>query len=137
MFKNKKLTILIIFILSIGFIILYGIVDPSTSIFFPKCIFYVVTGLECPGCGSQRAIHALLNAEFAKAFAINPLIVTTLPYFIITFTAYFFKDKYNKARRLYEILTNNILLWFLVVIFILYFIYRNFLQQYLCSSSFL
>ena len=40
----------------------------------------MLTGLKCPGCGSQRAVHALLHADLASAFAHNALLVLSLPY---------------------------------------------------------
>lgn len=38
----------------------------------PKCLFHTLTGLDCPGCGSQRAIHAALNGRFSQAWQFNP-----------------------------------------------------------------
>ena len=60
--------------------IIYYRVSPTSSVFFPKCAFLLLTGLKCPGCGSQRAVHALLHADFASAFAHNALLVLSLPY---------------------------------------------------------
>ena len=36
-----------------------------------KCLFYELTGLYCAGCGSGRAIRALLRGDFAAAFSYN------------------------------------------------------------------
>ena len=60
--------------------VVYYRVSPTSSIFFPKCAFLLLTGLKCPGCGSQRAVHALLHADLASAFAHNALLVLSLPY---------------------------------------------------------
>ena len=60
--------------------IVYYRVSPTSSVFFPKCAFLMLTGLKCPGCGSQRAVHALLHADLASAFAHNALLVLSLPY---------------------------------------------------------
>lgn len=45
----------------------------------PKCVFHVLTGLYCPGCGMTRALHALAHGDPASAFAMNPLLVLSLP----------------------------------------------------------
>ena len=37
------------------------------------CIFYQITGLQCPGCGNTRAAMALLRLDFAAAFEYNLL----------------------------------------------------------------
>ena len=63
--------------------VIYYIFDPLDSPYFPKCPFLVLTGLECPGCGSQRAIHHLLNFELIAAFQANALVVLFLPYILL------------------------------------------------------
>ena len=45
----------------------------------PACPFHAVTGLYCPGCGSTRALHALVHGDVATALAMNPLLVISLP----------------------------------------------------------
>jgi hypothetical protein len=39
-----------------------------------------MTGLQCPGCGSLRAIHQLLHGHFAAAFRLNALLMVSLPF---------------------------------------------------------
>ncbi len=53
--------------------------DPSHSAFYPTCQFHRLTGLECPGCGSLRAMHQLLHGRLAAAFHFNALLVVSLP----------------------------------------------------------
>ena len=38
------------------------------------CLFYELTGLYCPGCGSGRAALALLHGHPLRAFGHNPLL---------------------------------------------------------------
>ena len=45
--------------MAIGVSIVYAF-DPSTARFYPPCVFHSLTGLQCPGCGGTRALHALL-----------------------------------------------------------------------------
>lgn len=47
---------------------------------FPKCPFIAITGYQCPGCGSQRALHLLLHGQVDDALQANPLFVLALPY---------------------------------------------------------
>ena len=58
---------------------LFVVVDPATSAIFPSCFWRAVTGWLCPGCGSARAVHALVHGDVAAAIALNPLVVLTLP----------------------------------------------------------
>ncbi len=38
-----------------------------------------LTGFDCPGCGSQRAIHALLTGHPAEAWHHNAAFILSLP----------------------------------------------------------
>ncbi|HJX28527.1 MAG TPA: DUF2752 domain-containing protein [Thermoanaerobaculia bacterium] len=46
----------------------------------PPCPFFYFTGLFCPGCGTLRAVHALLRGDLVRAFGLNPLLILFLPY---------------------------------------------------------
>lgn len=43
------------------------------------CLFYLVTGLYCPGCGAGRASYSILHGRFLDAFCYNPLMMILLP----------------------------------------------------------
>lgn len=61
-----------------GMVWLYGSFDPATTP-FPRCLFKVVTGWDCPGCGSQRALHAALHGHFGQALRYNALLALLAP----------------------------------------------------------
>jgi hypothetical protein len=42
-------------------------------------MFHQVTGLDCPGCGAQRALHQLLRGHFIAAIRLNAMFVISLP----------------------------------------------------------
>jgi len=69
-------------------ILLY--VDPRTAWFAPRCPFRLVTGLFCPGCGTGRALHALVHGELGAALRLNALTVAAIPVFLaLAFRAVF------------------------------------------------
>lgn len=45
---------------------------------FPPCPFHLLTGLDCPGCGSTRALRALLHGRFLQAMDFNLLTIPAL-----------------------------------------------------------
>jgi hypothetical protein len=53
--------------------------DPARSMFYPTCQFHRLTGLNCPGCGAQRALHELLHGHFLAAARNNALLLLLLP----------------------------------------------------------
>ena len=58
---------------------IYFFLNPATSSFAPKCLIRSLTGYDCPGCGSQRLLHALAHADFPAAWNANPFIICILP----------------------------------------------------------
>jgi hypothetical protein len=81
--SRKRLKILFFSIISLVLLLIYGLINPTSSQFFPKCPVKSLTHYDCPGCGSQRAVHALLNFEFREAFRQNALLVLALPYLVL------------------------------------------------------
>lgn len=66
----------------ISFVVIYRNFNPSDYPFFPKCPSKLLTGFDCPGCGSQRAVHHLLNLELGEAAKDNLLVVLFAPYIV-------------------------------------------------------
>lgn len=84
MVKYKKpLLITVAVFFAATALVIFFFIDPGAYPIFPKCPFLVATGLECPGCGSQRAVHQLLHLNIVAAFHQNPLIVLYLPYVML------------------------------------------------------
>ena len=79
----SRRALLITIMAAITFIGVYFIIDPGKSVWKPKCIFHSFTGLQCPGCGSQRMIHALLHGDFARAWDCNPFLMLLTPFIIL------------------------------------------------------
>lgn len=63
--------------------VVYREYDPGEGYLFPKCPFHMLSGYDCPGCGSQRAVHDLLNLDLKGAFNANALLVLSIPYLLI------------------------------------------------------
>lgn len=80
--KERQSSVTKTFIVLIALIaagLLYFFADARTSYIFPKCIFYSITGLYCPGCGSQRAFSSLLHGDVLQALNYNLLFIICLP----------------------------------------------------------
>jgi hypothetical protein len=55
------------------------------------CPFKYLTGIDCPGCGFQRSLLALLQGDIQKSFSLYPPAIPLLLFF-----AYGITDKYLK-----------------------------------------
>lgn len=123
MLPNKQIKIvLLLFVLS-GVIFLFTKYNPATMP-FPQCPLYKYAGIKCPGCGSQRALHQLLNGNISAAFAYNPLLIISLPYLLLAFIFEIEKVKqaYPKIRKT---LFGFTAIMIVLIIVIAYFILRN------------
>jgi hypothetical protein len=61
--------------------------NPAQYGFYPRCPFFVLTGLYCPGCGMLRATHQLLHGNLVGAADYNVFFVLFLPvllYFLLS-----------------------------------------------------
>jgi hypothetical protein len=79
-----------------GLVMLYFF-DPATSGVFPPCPVRYFTGWYCPGCGSLRAVHQLLQGNLRAAWALNPLTVVLLPflaYGMVSYALFELRGKY-------------------------------------------
>jgi hypothetical protein len=57
-----------------------AVMDPQTrGALSPGCPFRTVTGYDCPGCGSTRAMYALTQGDPLRAMDHNLLMVLMLP----------------------------------------------------------
>src|SRR5208337_3156960 len=53
--------------------------DPALYPFYPVCVFHRLTGLNCPGCGTLRALHELVHGHPLNALRDNPLTMLSVP----------------------------------------------------------
>ena len=60
-------------------VLIFFAFDPTRVPIFPPCVFHELTGLDCPGCGAQRALHQLLHGNILAALRLNAMFVISLP----------------------------------------------------------
>ena len=117
---------MLIVVLVIALVMVLGVVyyalDPSSSAVFPQCAFLSLTGYKCPGCGSQRAIHALLNGDVAGAFRYNALLLISVPWIGLCLYA---EAQRVRNPRLYARLNAPLLIWLFLAMVLLWWVLRN------------
>ena len=126
--KRQNYTyIILIFI----FIVLFAIIitvyynySPTDNYWFPPCLFKKCTGLCCPGCGIQRAVHSILNGNWAEALSYNYFFVISIPY-AINLSVAFVLQKNHRCSRLSELLAHRFFARIYVCCFFFWFIIRN------------
>lgn len=96
------LAVLVSIILAVVAFVFYTF-NPEDTVLFPQCPFLLTTGYECPGCGSQRAIHSMLHFNLADAFRYNALILFLIPYILLGFYLEILngKKRYPKLEKVF------------------------------------
>jgi hypothetical protein len=97
--------------------------NPVTAGFFPKCPFFLITGHYCPGCGTTRGLHALLNGDLAGAAGYNLLMVMSLPILGWLFVSYALVAV--RGRALPRVFVPAPLIWATLVVIVAFWILRN------------
>ncbi|WP_317038930.1 DUF2752 domain-containing protein [Prevotella intermedia] len=124
-----KRSIKITGLLCLGSILLaiYYLYDPIRSIWLPKCPFKLVTGLQCPGCGLQRALHALLQGRFLDAIHYNYFFVFAGPY-IFLFGVRALLPQGELKNEVTKIIEDRRLIWLYIIFFFVWLVVRNILH---------
>ena len=119
--QNRSLTWKLLMVAASVVLCLYLIFDPASSAFFPRCPFFHMTGLQCPVCGSQRALHAFLNGHLTEAVVYNPFLILSLPFLAgITLTTFSHSDiatrirKYIQSRQTVNAYIVSIVVWWII-----------------------
>ena len=103
--------------------LLYFTLNPSESVFFPKCPLYATTGIYCPGCGSQRAMHSFLHLNLKEVISYNVLFL--LGVLILVYHVSVEGINLLLGKKIYNILYHPKTSMLLLVIVIIYWIIRN------------
>lgn len=61
------------------------------------CMHKAIFGMECMGCGTQRALLLLTKGEFLDAFYMYPPIYTMIPFFL-SLALHFIDRKHNYSK---------------------------------------
>lgn len=127
--KVKRILFLCISILLfVAAVWLYGNYSPTdNNMWFPQCPFKLLTGWSCPGCGVQRATHALLNGNFAEALSYNYFFVISVPYMVVVLISFGLR-KLNRAERVSYLFEHKVLAMVYVYCFFVWLIIRNILE---------
>lgn len=103
---------------------LYYNVDPSSAAWMPRCPSKMLTGLDCPGCGSQRALHALLHGDLAASLRFNALLIPAMVTVALITAAEWQKERWP---RFHKAMTGNVAVYATLSVIILWAIVRNLL----------
>lgn len=120
--RGERRFFVLMTLLCVAGLVVLSLGHPSGYGWMPRCPFYVLTGLYCPGCGSLRATHYLLHGNLIESMRNHPLFVPML-FFIFLFY----------GKRLYELYKGQnvtfrgemLLAKIILIVFVFFFFVRN------------
>ena len=86
------------------------------------CVFYVITGLKCVGCGITRLFVSIARFDFISAFKYNPFIFITGPFLLayLVFSEIKYIKTGNRQMGKWEIF-----IWAELALALVYSVLRN------------
>jgi len=74
------------------------------------CLFKKYFGIDCIGCGFQRALNLILHGEFTQAFQMFPAIYTSLLFFLFGAIYFIFPTSNNSKIVVFFAISNAIIM---------------------------
>ena len=122
--SKRSLLFIAILIAGVVLIAVYGLFDPEETAWMPRCPVNFLTGLDCPGCGSQRAFHALIHGNFRAAWEANAFIICFTPVLVLLLLTEWQKKRWP---RLFRLTSDFRFILGILVVIALWTIFRNIL----------
>lgn len=123
----KKIIVIILPFIIFGIVYFYqNEIDKLTTI-LPACPIHKYLGVLCPGCGNTRSVRHLLKGDVLNSlkFNITPIFLLLIGILVyVEFTFYVF------GKRLKIVPRNRIIWIFTAIVFLLYFVIRNFIPLF-------
>lgn len=85
-----------------------------------------MTGYLCPGCGTTRALHEILNGNIWAAFRLNPLMMFLLPY--VGYAGMSSAMETLFGRALPRVFIRPAYIWTLLAVILAFWVVRNLLR---------
>ena len=103
--------------------IIYYIWVITTKLYIP-CVFKLLTGFKCPGCGITHMLVALFHCDFSAAFYSNEMLFVALPFA----AAFYIADEIcyiKNGKRIKRTGLTDVLQYIFLALLIIFGIVRN------------
>lgn len=107
--KDFRKTILVVLGVALG-LLLIGLLNPTELSWFPRCPFRTLTGWNCPGCGTARALHSWANGRWETGFRCNPY----LPFLLAALLVGLFRPKWFDGVTVKIVIIVSAVVWCVV-----------------------
>lgn len=124
---NKKVQKILVSISPILIILLMFIVKVAYKSFitgkFLPCLFNLVTGYLCPGCGGTRSFFSLMEGDIISSFKYNAFVPIMVISAIVVYVKLFIKVILEKDINVLP--KDDRFVYIPLILFLIYFVIRN------------
>lgn len=120
--KNQRILRLLCIAGALFFLGAVGLLLSQAGYGIP-CVFHLVTGWDCPGCGVTRMLRFILRGDFAAGWRSNPLAFVSAPFLLallVRLAVGYARDGRQGLSR-----KENILVWMWIGAFVVFGVLRN------------
>lgn len=125
--QRMSLSTKIFLVIGVVAVVVLFFLDPSQHALMPKCVFKLLTGYSCPGCGFQRAVHAFLHGDVMGAVRFNLFLVVGVPYLLIVAVASII-PKTERTAAFRRFAFHKCWVYLYVTLFCIWWVVRNILH---------
>lgn len=125
--QRMSLSTKIFLVIGVVAVVVLFFLDPSQHALMPKCVFKLLTGYSCPGCGFQRAVHAFLHGDMMGAVRFNLFLVVGVPYLLIVAVASII-PKTERTAAFRRFAYHKCWVYLYITLFCIWWVLRNVLQ---------
>ena len=75
----RRLVVALIAAVIVAALIIIFIFNPENTAWMPRCPSHMLTGHDCPGCGTLRALHALMHGDIEAAWNYSAALFFAIP----------------------------------------------------------
>ena len=106
-------------------VLVYGNFDPSATWWMPRCPSKIITGFDCPGCGTQRALYALLHGDLAGAVRYNFIIFPAGIMIVLLLAAQMGRYRWIFMGRMHNALNSTPVILTVMIMMMVWWVVRN------------
>ncbi|OPX43673.1 hypothetical protein CLHUN_23930 [Ruminiclostridium hungatei] len=125
--QSKRFRIILILLpaITLGLIYFFRQQLFDLGTLFPGCPSYTYLHIYCPGCGNTRSVQHLLSGDLAGSLRYNPVPVFGI---LLLLLGYVEMLSYSFNRRV-RLIPRSKPFWSIIgLVFIIYFVVRNFIR---------
>ncbi|MBE6825145.1 MAG: DUF2752 domain-containing protein [Ruminococcaceae bacterium] len=121
--KSQKIFYIVLPFVLIPVLVILGRYISNYTHLFPPCPSYTLLHFSCPGCGTTRAVTALLHGDILLSLRQNPFVIIGIVLIALVYVEFLLKV-FNKKLP-FEIFSNMKITWTVLIALGIFTVMKN------------